>query len=679
MKKLLLPAIFLSAFQWISAQKDEFTAMRLNNEAKFDQLFGKHYKNSDSIKQNLAGFVGNMPLFYTPEDTGANTTSNIDNLQNGSYGGLPILGNGIKITLFDAGRLQSTHNEFGGPNASPARVINKEASTNARHNHATQVASVIAANGNATGDINTSTPRANAKGVLPNVAIDSYMYSATNLGNQYEKLATLPGLNISNHSYGINMGWNLSGSSYYWYGNYDLSAEDTYSGGYATQDANFDKIVYNNPDHIIVKSTGNYFGIGPSQTARKYRWDGSTSAWVEFAVNETVPPANCSNGYNCIGFGSLAKNIITVAAANQLTTPNKKYTQASDVVKYSLGSAGPRKDGAIKPDITAVGVNMALASHVSNESNNSTYYIDSGTSYAAPIVSAIAGAMTEITRNITSNNNFIYKADEMKVLLTHTANEAGRPGPDVWYGWGLVDGEKAAKAIISKYSGESIFESITLENNKPFSTLVKASDDELKVSISWVDPAAVPFTEDIDYLSNHASRLVNDLDLRVIDVETNQVYYPWKLDISNPNANATNNSDNSVDTVEQVLIPSGAKDKIYRIEVSHKGNLVDDNNELNDQTFALLATNVIDPSTMGQNNVTKKEIKIYPTRTKDYINVEIPEGAEKISIVDMNGKLVYQQNAKEKQSINVGQFSKGVYLINISSKDGITSKKFIKE
>lgn len=79
----------------------------------------------------------------------------------------------------------------------------------------------------------------------------------------------------------------------------------------------------------------------------------------------------------------------------------------------------------MKPDLTAVGVDMIMANYItSNPSATNLYVVNYGTSYAAPIVTGIAGALTQIQRNISGNNSFIFKADEMKALLTHTANEA---------------------------------------------------------------------------------------------------------------------------------------------------------------------------------------------------------------------------------------------------------------
>ena len=84
-----------------------------------------------------------------------------------------------------------------------------------------------------------------------------------------------------------------------------------------------------------------------------------------------------------------------VGATYQLSTINNQYTSSNDVIKASFSSAGPRKDGAIKPDITAVGVDIVSPTYsTSSPTSNNRYTKGPGTSYSAPIISGIAGAVT---------------------------------------------------------------------------------------------------------------------------------------------------------------------------------------------------------------------------------------------------------------------------------------------
>lgn len=609
MKKTVL--FFLGvASLYVNAQNNEklqknFRDENINNQKKFERYIKNiNTKLSETqiseMKSKLAGFAGNIPLFLTGDDTRANASANITPLQNGTFlTGTNITGSGLNILVMDGGRVFDKHREFGADASgivTNPRIFDKENGNTSYSNHPTNVAGIIGAIGY--GNF-TTYGNAAAKGVLPNVTIDSYAFTTTTSGTNYQKLEAA-NANISNHSYGINLGWNYVSSTsttypeigYYWIGNYELNHKDTYNGSYYTQDANFDKIVYKNPNQIVIKSAGNYFGTHPSEdpTKPKFKYDNATDKYVPFADSDELPPANCSQGYNCIGWGSLAKNIIVVGAADQLTTVDNLYTNSTDVVKSDYSSAGPRKDGAIKPDISAVGTNMLIAGY-ENDTKYNSYYVGSGTSYSAPVISGIAGAITQVNRSITGNSSFTYKADEMKALLIHSANEAGsNPGPDVWYGWGFADAKKAAQIVVDKNNNKVIFERNLLTSGVKFTKEITANGTEpLKATISWVDPAGIPFTSDNDLQNNTSSKLVNDIDLRIIDTTNNTIYYPWKLNAINPMAAATQ-GDNTVDNVEQVLLNTPVAGRKYRIEISNKGTLVDDGGTASPQNYALIVT-----------------------------------------------------------------------------------------
>lgn len=634
------------------------------------------------MKAKLAGFAGKQPVFWETDDNRANKSANVIALQSGTLLGLnstPITGSNINIIVMDGGRVFEKHNEFGGPLNGGNRIFDKENGETTYSNHPTNVAGIIGAAG--VGNFGAPYGAAGAKGVLPNVTIDSYAFETTSLGTNYAKLEAATNANISNHSYGINLGWSHRTSpveGWYWVANYELNHTDTYSGSYYDEDASFDEIVYANQNQIVVKSAGNYFGDGPDGVLPNYKFDNASGTFVPFAETDELPPANCSLGYNCIGWGSLAKNIIVVGATDQLTTVGNLYTSSGDVIKSSYSSAGPRKDGAIKPDISAVGSSMVVAGYNNSVTYNS-YYVGNGTSYSAPVISGIAGAVTEVNRTINSNPSFTYKADEMKALLTHTANEAGNPGPDVWYGWGFADATKAAELVIDKKDKKAYFERSQLSSGVKFSKVVTSKSGEpLKATISWVDPAATPFTTDNDLQNNHSSRLVNDLDLRIIDNVTSTTYYPWKLDINNPMANATK-GDNTVDNVEQVLLESPVAGRSYTIEVSNKGTLVNDVNIASSQNYTLIITGLEESSLSTNETPSEKLVSVYPTKTKDFVNILIPKAGKEIEIFDLSGKSVLKSTAKTYQTINLEKLPKGVYIINIKTETGTTSRKIIKE
>ena len=700
MKKTIIFALGLAAFSLTNAQNNnsnllkKFSREANENRRKFSLFVEKNRSklNEDQItemRSKLAGFVGNHPFFWESDDKPGNRSANLTPLQNGTLTGLngtTITGSGINIMVMDGGRVHDTHQEFGGESNGPLKVINLEDTSVATSDHATNVTGIILASGTFSGTINwsdgTSSLVSDVQGVIKDATTNNFAFTTTDLGTNYQKLESF-GENISNHSYGINLGWSYKTSptkGWYWYGNHLLNSEDTWSGSYYTPDKNFDEIVYKNQNQIVIKSAGNYFGDGPDGILPNFKYNTISQSYVPFLATDKLPPANCSKGYNCIGWGSLAKNIIVVGATYQLVTNDNSYTSSNDVLKADFSSAGPRKDGAIKPDISAVGVDILSPTYNSSSPSSNNYYTKGGgTSYSAPIISGIAGAVTQVNRVITNNPSFIYKADEMKALLTHTANEAGNPGPDAWYGWGFADATKAAQLVIDKNNKRAYFQRNLLNSGVKFTKVVTSKTGEpLKATISWVDPAATPFTTDDDLQNNTTSRLINDLDLRVIDNVTGTIYFPWKLDITNPMANATQ-GDNLVDNVEQVLLKNPVAGRAYTIEVSNKGTLVNDKNLPAPQNYTLIITG-LEESSLSTNEISSdKLISVYPTKTKDFVNILIPNGAKSIEIFDISGKSVLQHNAKGFQTISLEKLPKGIYIINIKTTTGSISKKVIKE
>lgn len=706
MKRAVFFLLFSGAFGTLSAQNTqkliaEFGEKQKENETRFEKYFQQNSgkitaAEKAELSSRLAGFAGNIPVFYEEGDKPANRSANIIDLQNGTLAGLSGIaadGTGIQVLVMDGGRIHDTHEEFGGPVNGPLRVVNLEAASVAKSSHTASVTSIILGDGDSTGTLNWSgggsSPRSDAQGVLPKANSVHYTFTSTALGNNYQKLAAATNANISNHSYGVNLGWARRTSptlGWYWVGNLTLNAQDTYSGSYYTNDESFDKIVYDNPNHIVVKSAGNYFGDGPggptdpNGTLPKFKYDDATDTYIPFEATDPIPPINCSQGFNCIGWGSLSKNIIVVGATNQLTTPNNQYQTSTDVVKAGFSNAGPRKDGAVKPDLSAVGVSMVTAAYsTSNPASNTAYSRGSGTSYAAPIVTGIAGALTQIERNLSANAGFTFKADEMKALLIHSANEAGNPGPDVWYGWGFADATKAAQILIERSAVTATFERNLLTSGVLYTKEVTAAAGEpLKATISWVDPAAVPFTTDNDLQNNNSSRLINDMDLRIVDTSDNSYHLPWKLNIADPMADATK-GDNLVDNVEVVLLENPVPGRTYRIEVSNKGTLVNAAGQPASQNYALIITGYQEDVLASNEVDLKKSVALYPTRTKAFVTIVSPVKIDAASVYDMSGKSVLQISPKNNQMVDLSQLPAGVYIFNIKTEKGTVTKKVIKE
>lgn len=729
MKKIVLLAV-LSLGGLVSAQRtgNENLEKELKNQqeekqAKLDLYIAKYFSdnplnknthshNEENLFKNyilenedkISFFFDGEPYFLTTTDMDQIENSNADVLQNGKLDGLngSFNGKGIHFSVFDGGRVYEKHTHFGGPNSK--RVTNKEKSSVAYNGHATGVTGMIGGESVELQTINqygVSQPAGNAQGIAPLSTFDCYSFSNSILEGETQTKSAEQKLlgslaNISNHSYGNAIGWRLANNNgasrqWFWHGHFDPNTQNSYdlNGTYHITDKTLDKIVYNNPSMIVVKAAGNSFGSGPSGNDTKtYQRNGQT---FTFKPTDKSPGRNCESNYDCIPTGALAKNIITVGATDKITKNNKRYAQASDVVKGSYSSTGPRDDGAIKPDIAGVGSNI-LHSTTTATGSDSWAVNGSGTSYSAPQVTGIIGLWTEINRTLFSNANL--NASSAKALLIHSAQEAGtHAGPDAWFGWGFVDAKRGAEILVDKSNDKVIFEDKTLENHKINEIFLETDGKQpLKATIVWTDPEYPNISDDNDWekiYNNRTSKLVNDLDLRITNVDTKEVYYPWRLDANNPSSAATK-GDNTVDNVEQVVIDN-PNQGIYKVEVLHKGNLVNnaDTPAIAPQNYSIVVTGYvkkIDDYDEGKADANDtNNTSVYPSLLvgdDKEIYVKTTKNLSKVVVYDMSGRLLASENAEGfDHTLNVGYLTKGVYVIQVHLEDRNTKpvvKKILK-
>ena len=706
MKKHLLLvstlAISLMSAQSNDALNREFERQNKENNAKFDSYVAKRYgadkspeilKKIEEQRSNLSGFdPSGKPYFLQSEDMDQIKNSNSDFLQNGTITGLTGSFNGenIKLTIFDGGRVFGGHVFFDNI---PNRITNKEASTMNYSAHATSVAGFMGARAHTQTLTISGVPRSiNFQGIAKNSTMDSYAFRSSILpGNTtastvFQKIiAAQP--KISNHSYGSNTGWSVEtvsgAAALVWNGAFASPNESVdLQGTYFSSDQNYDQIVYNNPSYIIVKSSGNYYGTGPTMqgaaNAPKYYSDVNGNL-VAFATTDTLPSTNCAFGYDCISNGSLAKNIIVVGATDIITVNNGRYVTAANVVHSDYSSAGPRDDGGIKPDITAVGTSVGSASTAEDTVGSNSLTVGDGTSYSAPVVTGIIGLWTQINKQLFNNSEL--NAASAKTLMVHSAAEAGNVGPDPLFGWGFIDSKKGAELLVGKSNNTVIFTDETLTSSITNSKIVKASGSEpLKVTISWIDPAFVlPAQISWTYAyNNRTSRLVNDLDVRIIDTTTNTVYQPWKLDPLNPNTAIK--GDNLVDNVEQVILDNPVAGRNYRIEVTNKGTLVNNAGTAAPQNYSIIVTGFSE--VLGTKDVTSSTsgIVIAPTLTKDIVNILKAPKKSSFSVYDLSGKKLQSGVINSAQeAVSLSSYTNGIYIIEVKTDKDVISKKVIKE
>lgn len=474
---------------------------------------------SDGKVIELVRVENGHPWYYSTNNSSAAATTKANQFWQGGRLALNLDGSTLPpIGIWDAGAVLADHQEFISNGTS--RVVQQDKVTSVS-THATHVAGTLAAGGT----------NNKAKGMAFNARINAYDWTNDN-AEMAEAAAN--GMLISSHSYGYTYGWN--GDK--WFGNAAISTREDYRFGfYSSYTREWDDIAYKAPYYLIVKSAGNDRGDKGPENA-EYPADGN------------------SDGFDCIGTDAIGKNILTVGAVSQVAN----YNNPSDVVLYSSSSWGPADDGRIKPDIVGKGVLVYSSSAISA----SAYATMNGTSMATPNV---AGTLALVQEYYMQLNGSPMRASTLKALAIHTADEAGpAPGPDYMFGWGLVNGEKAAQIIRkSKENGISIQE-LSLTNGGSYQLQVISDGKEpLKATIAWTDPAGKALSPALNPVT---PALVHDLDLSIYGTE--KKYFPWKLDKNNPSAPATQNSKNHVDNVEVVFLDN-PEPGTYTIQVAHTG------------------------------------------------------------------------------------------------------------
>ncbi len=670
MKRLLLTPILVLGLLTNAQQKINKEALqKISLEQKVKQAETKKFveKNSKEIHifpKNIAfeGLSSGIPVYLAHDSHSQITSMNSDYLNNNTIPGVAVTGDGMVVYIWDEGSVRTTHHEFTG------RVTNAETTSNS--DHSTGVAGVIMGEG-----IN-----ANAKGIAYAANLTSF-----NFNNNLDEIATASqsaenaDYMISNHSYGSLTGWyyNTSDSNWYWWGYPNVSeTESALFGFYTEDDATWDAIAYNAPQHSMFKSAGNEHTEGPDGTVDHYTLDENNS-WV--LVSGTFRPKDCAEtgGYDCLSFsGGVSKNTIIVGAINPISGDGR-YETPSNVTETWYTSFGPTDDGRIKPDVTAIGSSVVAP----NAGNDDAYSSWSGTSFSTPAVTGV-GVLLEQIQGEKTDGNFYLSSDMMRALLTHTANESGdNPGPDYKFGYGLVDAFRAAETLLNVNSN-SILQNQILNNGETKTIQVTAKGDEpLKVSIAWLDPAGTPLPQVV--LNDRTPMLVNDLDLRV--THENTTYFPWKLDPDNPSAAATQ-EDNLVDNLEQVLIENPIAGQQYTITVSHKGSLVTPVEPIPNptyQNFAIIMTGVDAPLSTQEMNL-ENAISLYPNPVSDKLNFQLNKNLNnpEVKIFNQAGQIVYQNQFKslsETKSIDMSSLPSGIYMVYIKSDEGVITKKIIKK
>ncbi|NDC74766.1 hypothetical protein EBZ70_05665 [bacterium] len=475
----------------------------------------------------LYDFRGDKPLYRVTLNVNAaiSTGANLLRDQSTPYG---LDGTGMKVGVWDEARVRNTHREF-----TTTRVVLKDSATT-YSDHSTHVAGTIGAAG--------TDPL--AKGMAPKVSIDSYDWNSdyTEMTAAGAATATdLTRITVSNHSYGA--GFNTAAEYVPYMGAYEVEAQTT------------DALAVSLPYYQIFWAAGNE---------------------QDYLLTK--------GGYQSITFNGLAKNIITIAAADDAVTSGQRDVTKGVLAYFS--SEGPCDDGRIKPDLTANGVNLyssvaftpPAGTVASTTSYDGTY---SGTSMATPNAVGSAVLIEQLyTREFPGQR---IRASTLKALLINTADDVGRAGPDYQYGWGYLNAKAAADLILAhkaSLASPKLIEG-TLTSASKTKTHVFTWDGvtPIRATLCWTDPAGTALDPSIaSQVDVRTPNLVNDLDLKITAPDGTTVKLPYVMPFVGTWTDASmqlaaTTGVNHVDNVEQVYISSPAQAGNYTITVTLPGIL----------------------------------------------------------------------------------------------------------
>jgi len=553
------------------------TNERIKNAEDFSRKLDSNYKKSIriagerglKIKEDLGNGrflslqeineIGEPLYIINHSNTQAAATTKTNQLYSGGSLGISLSGKSDtmsgRLAIWDGGNALATHQEFGGR-------IKLQENLSTTDIHGTHVAGTMIASG-----INS-----NAKGMSFGADLKLWDYNNDNAEISDASIPkTGPPLLVSNHSYGYQAGWvyDSTKNKWQWWGEDQVSTYEDYKFGFYNGNAQtLDKIAFNAPNYLIVKSAGNSRDANGPEAGKYYFLKTSTKDSSNIARSK-------NDGYDIISTTGTAKNILTVGAAESMYTIPEK---GSDVTLASFSSWGPTDDGRIKPDIVGIGTDLLSTSNASTTS----YTYLSGTSMATPQVSGSIFLLQQLYNRL--NTNTFMRAATLKGVILHTAMDMAAVGPDYQTGWGLLDMEKAAKVILNVETSNLISEGTLANSSIDKRSFVASGKGDLVATISWTDPESTVYPINTENLNNRKPKLVNDLDIKISDGAGK--FLPFILDPAAPEKIAEA-GDNIRDNIEKIIIKGAVPGKSYELSISHKGTLKNDK-----QDFSLIVSGI---------------------------------------------------------------------------------------
>ncbi|MBZ9788280.1 S8 family serine peptidase [Psychroflexus sp. CAK57W] len=586
-----------------------------------------------SIENPIYDIVEGQPIYLVNfNNTNAAIGARTNYIQPNGELGLNLEGEGITVGVWEVGQMaKEDHVEFTG---SIDRVKNIDVGLDPG-SHGTHVTGTLVAQG--------IEPR--AKGMAPKSK--AYVYDSNEDRLEVARLAIDSLLLVSNHSYGVPL-----------LNNDGVDNPSSLFGTYTSDSRNWDLIANASPYLLSVHSAGN---------------NGR-----EEASEPSVPGGDKLSG------PKISKNTLTVGSAN---FEEIDLNANGEIVRPSFGSVtiasdfssqGPTDDFRVKPDLLGVGERLFSTSVTENSSGEFVdgYATLQGTSMAAPNV---AGTLLLLQELYYRQNNTFMKSATAKALLCTTASDVGRTGPDIVNGWGLINAKKAANVILENNFSSLVLEKTLNDVDRSYTVEFTITNNiNTDVGLVWNDPAGTANNGD---LNNSTPNLVNDLDLKVIG-PNNEEIYPWKLDETDTRNSALRGI-NDRDNVEIINLEN-ADTGTYKIVIDYKNELAETEGSKS-QEFSLVVTNY-DQVTLSNQSFNTKSIVLWPNPVKNRLNISSSEinfsTDVQVSVYDMLGRKVIDKkdfDSTSSLSIDTSTLSKGIYILNLTDGAQSIQKRIIKE
>lgn len=132
----------------------------------------------------------------------------------------------------------------------------------------------------------------------------------------------------------------------------------------------------------------------------------------------------------------------------------------------------------------------------------------------------------------------------------------------------------------------------------------------------------------------------------------------------------------SASTATLGLIPGMVAQDVYLYNVTDTGNTVSKTAGFDNILVQFTNTTILSTNELSANNI-KAITFIYPNPTSDFLNIKTDSKINAVSVVDLSGRKM--EATLNDNKVDVRNIPKGTYIINIETKEGKTSEKFIKQ